>query len=123
MHYIESNRNTLLELLNKADGLTQAQLADRISFTPSRLSRLLSGETELTDDDARLVAHGIGTNDAKAFAEYLKQKQNWNLTEPPGFSHVSRTSLWKAEQALQDLEALNSNPNLRTSFTQQIESV
>jgi hypothetical protein len=39
MNDTHSNRNTLLELLDKADGLTQAQLAERISFTPSKLSR------------------------------------------------------------------------------------
>jgi hypothetical protein len=117
----ESNRKTLLGLLDKTDGLTQAQLAERISFTPSKLSRLLSGDTELSDDDAGVIAAGIGTEQAKAFATHLRQK--WRLTDMPGFSHVSRASLWKAEKALQDLEALKANPNLRGSFKQQIESV
>ena len=119
----ESTRKTLVELLVKADGLTQAQLAERISFTPSKLSRLLSGETELTEDDAVLIAEGIKTDQAMEFAEYLKQKQDWRITDAPRFNHVSRTSLWKAEKALQDLEDLKANPNLRSSFKQQIESV
>ena len=85
MNDTDSKRKTLLGLLDKADGLTQAQLAECISFTPSKLSRLLSGETELTDENAGIIAEGIGTDQAKAFATHLKQK--WHLTEPPGFSH------------------------------------
>ncbi len=119
----ESIRKTLLGLLDKADGLTQAQLAERISFTPSKLSRLLSGETELIDDDAVLIAECIGTDQAKEFADYLQQMQDWHITDAPGFDHVSRASLWKAEKALQHLEALKANPNLRGSFKQQVESV
>jgi plasmid maintenance system antidote protein VapI len=117
----ESVRKTLLDLMGRAGGLTQAQLAESIKFTPSRLSRILSGETDLTNADAEIIARGIGTKEAKQFAGYLNQK--WELTPRPAFDHPSRESLWKAEQALQQLDAAAKEPGVKHAFAQQIESL
>ena len=118
----ESNQigNTLIKLREEAE-LTQAQLADRLSFTASRMSRLESGDTELSSEEAIHIAKKIGTPTAKAYADYLEAE--WRVTERPGFNHPSREQLWKAEKALQRLQDLESNPELKNAFVQQIKSV
>ena len=113
-------RNTLIQLRETAD-LTQAQLADRLSFTASRLSRLESGDTELSREEAMHIAKEIGTSTAIGYAAYLETE--WTVIEQPGFNHPSREQLWKAEKALQRLQALERNPDLKNAFVQQIKSV
>src|SRR5208283_1204222 len=110
----------MLARLRDDAGLTQAQLAQRLSFTPSRLSRLESGDTELSKEEAEQIAEQIGTQEAKDYAEYLSKE--WPLTEQPSFNHVSRKHLWKAEKALQRLDELEKDPELKNAFLQQIRS-
>ena len=91
----------ILDDLREEASISQAELAKRLPFTASRVSRLESGEIGLTEEDAQQVAKAIGTPKAKAFAEYLRQ--DWRILERPGFNHISREALWEAERALQHL--------------------
>src|SRR5712692_7379305 len=106
--------------LRDSAGLTQAQLAERLSFTPSRLSRLESGDTELKKEEAEQIARKIGTPEATAYAQYLSKE--WRITARPSFKHVSREHLWRAEATLQRLQELESDPELKNAFLQQLRS-
>jgi len=119
MNENEQKRGILVKLREKA-GLSQAQLADRLKFTASRVSRLESGDTDLSAEDAELIASSIGSEEAKAYASYLKT--DWTILERPGFNHVSLSALWKAEVALQRVAKLESDPELKNAFVQQIRS-
>ncbi|HEU5070606.1 MAG TPA: helix-turn-helix transcriptional regulator [Verrucomicrobiae bacterium] len=119
MNENEQIRGILVKLREKA-GLSQAQLAERLQFNASRVSRLESGGTELTLEDAELIASGIASEESKAFADYLRSE--WKILERPGFNHVSLASLWKAEEALQRVAELESDPDLKNAFVQQIRS-
>ena len=116
----EPDRSVLARLRVEA-GLTQAQFAERLSFTPSRLSRLESGDTELTKEVAVQIANQIPTEDAKAFARYLNQE--WRATERPSFNHASREHLWKAEVAVMRLRAMEETPDLKNAFVRQVRSI
>src|SRR5580658_1561445 len=120
MNENEQIRSMLVKLREKA-GLSQVQAAESLKFTASRLSRLESGDTELSRDEAMLIAKALGTPSAMAYAEYLKTE--WRITEQPGFNHPSREQLWKAEAALQRLESLENDPQLKNAFLQQITSL
>lgn len=115
----EQIRGILVKLREKA-GLSQAQLAERLQFNASRVSRLESGGTELSLDDAELIASGIASAESKAFADYLRSE--WKILERPGFNHVNLAALWKAEQSLQRVAELESDPDLKNAFVQQIRS-
>jgi transcriptional regulator with XRE-family HTH domain len=115
----EQRRGILVKLREKA-GLSQAQLAERVQFTPSRVSRLESGGTDLSLEDAELLASSIGSEEAKAYAAYLKS--DWRNLDKPGFNHVSLDALWKAEAALQRVAELEDDPDLKNAFVQQIRS-
>jgi transcriptional regulator with XRE-family HTH domain len=113
-------RDILIQL-REEKGLTQAQLANKLAFTPSRLSRLESGETALSQEEAVQIAKAIDSEAASAYATYLTTE--WRITDRPGFNHPSREQLWKAEAALQRLEQLEGDPELKNAFIQQIKSL
>ena len=119
MNNNEQIRSILTQLRENAR-LSQAQMAEKVKFTASRVSRLESGDTELSQEDAEQMAAAIGTDEAKAFAEYIKS--NWQILERPGFNHVNLAVLWKAEQALQRAASMESDPDLKNAFVQQIKS-
>jgi len=110
----------ILVKLREKEGLSQAQVAERVKFTASRVSRLESGETELSLEDAGSMAGAINSVESNAFAEYLRTK--WKVLERPSFTHLSVVALWKAERALQKVAELESDPELKNAFVQQIRS-
>ena len=112
----------IIQQLRDEAGLSQAELAKQLPFTAtaSRISRIESGELSLTSDEAQQLATAIGSGPAKAFAEYLGWQ--WIILPTPGFNHVSREALWKAEQALQRLTDLKDDPELKNAFVKQVES-
>jgi transcriptional regulator with XRE-family HTH domain len=111
---------SMLTRLRENARLSQAQIAEKVKFTASRVSRLESGDTDLSLEDAEQLATAIGTDEAKAFSEYLKTK--WEILERPGFNHVNLAALWKAEQALQRAKSMEEDPELKNAFVQQIKS-
>ncbi|MCI0628903.1 MAG: helix-turn-helix domain-containing protein [Acidobacteria bacterium] len=110
----------MLHYLREDAELSQSKLAERLPFTASRVSRLESGELDLTMDEAKQIAQGIGTPKAIAFADFLSKE--WRVLEPVGFNHVSREPLWEAEVALQQLQTLEGEPTLKNAFVKQIQS-
>src|SRR5689334_8617856 len=115
-------RSTLVHL-REAAGLSQAELAKRLPFTASRLSRLESGEIQLTIDEAEEIARKIGEQypQANVFAEYLRWE--WRILTKPGFEHISLRTLRKAEETLQDLDALINDPDATNAFVRQLGSI
>lgn len=116
-----ATRVALVEL-REAAKISQAELAKRLDCAPSRISRLESGELQMSQEEAVEIARKIGETYPKAllFAEYLGWE--WSVLEKPGFSHVSLPSLRKAEQALQQLDPLLNDPEIKNAFVQQIKS-
>ena len=112
-------RNAVQRLREQA-GLSQAELAKRLPFTASRLSRLMSGELTLSVDETGQIARAIGTSRADDFAEYLSQE--WLEIEKVSFDHLSRPVLWEAEQSLQRLKTLAQKPDLKNAFVKQVQS-
>jgi transcriptional regulator with XRE-family HTH domain len=112
-------REILVGLREEAN-LSQAELAKRLPFTASRISRLESGEIALTEEDVQRIAEAIATPAAKTFAGYLNQ--DWQALEKPGFNHISREALWTAEGALRRLRDLEDDPELKNAFLQQLKS-
>jgi transcriptional regulator with XRE-family HTH domain/GTPase SAR1 family protein len=119
MQETAQNRRFLVILREEA-GLSQGQLAERVGFTTSRISRLESGDTELSTTDALILARAIKSEKASAFVRYLEAE--WRILQKPAFDHVSRECLWRAEEGLQQLVQLESDPELKNAFVQQIRS-
>ena len=109
-----------IQRLREEAGLSQAQLAGKLSFTSSRLSRVESGEIALDGAEAIEIASAIGSPRAQAYAEYLRHE--WSELEAPGFDHPNVDVLWEADQALRRLRELSDDPDLRNAFVRQIRS-
>jgi transcriptional regulator with XRE-family HTH domain len=119
VHDNNQMREALKDLREKA-GMSQAEVAKRLPFTASRVSRIESGEIGLKPEEAQDIAKAIGSPGALEYAEYLGQ--TWQELEDPGFGHVSRLVLWQAEVALRHLDTLQDDPDLKNVFLKQVES-
>ncbi len=118
----EIHPGVIIKRLREERGLSQAEVAKQLPFTAtaSRLSRVESGDLDLSDEEAQQLARAIGSESAEAFAEYLGWE--WKVLPAPGFDHASREALWEAEQALQRLTELKDDPELKNAFVKQVES-
>lgn len=110
----------VIQRLRENSGLSQADVAGRLPFTASRLSRLESGEIALSPEDAATIASAIGTPEARTFASSLNWE--WRELEAPAFDHPSLETIWNAEQAIQRLDALKDDPEMKNAFLKQVES-
>lgn len=108
-----------LASLRDRAGLTQAELAKRITVSSARISRIESGNIALTNDDINQLLDAIGTKDAKALREYLDQ--TWDVLTRPPFDHPNRTELWIVNRQLGRLRNLKTDPQLKSVFVRHIE--
>lgn len=81
---------------------------------------MASGDLSLTDDEAQQLALAIGSSASNAFANFLGWE--WQILPKPGFDHPNLAAIWQAEQALQRLNELKDDPELKNAFIKQVES-
>lgn len=107
-----------LAIIRERAGIKQAALAKQITWSPASLSRVESGERELTHEELETILKAIGTSDAIQFAERLGRR--WSVMRAPSLDHPDQDSLWAAEQAGQQL-ALLAAEQAPASFHRRIE--
>lgn len=100
-------------------GLTQAALAQTITFSTATLSRIESGDKVSSDEEIRNLLDAIGTPEAAELKVFLGQE--WDKVERPAFDHPDRSTLWQANLALRKLGAMSKDGNLKAVFLRQIE--
>ena len=108
-----------LAVVREGANLTQAQLANRLTYSPASISRIESGDKSVTGEELDAFLMAVGTAQARQLGEYVGQA--WDELERPGFEHPNRDSLWVANLALRKLRQLRSNPNVINLFVQQID--
>jgi transcriptional regulator with XRE-family HTH domain len=100
-------------------GLTQAQLAGKVTCSPAGISRIESGDKAVTPEELDTILKAIGTVKARQLGEFTKQR--WDVLERPDFDHPNRDSLWSANATLRKLRKLRENPQLKNVFVRQID--
>jgi transcriptional regulator with XRE-family HTH domain len=108
-----------LSTIREAAQLTQAELAKKVTVSPTRISRIESGDVSLTEDEMDQLLREIGTAPAQELREYLDQE--WQELERPPFEHPNRKALWLANGLLKKLRHLKSDPELKSVFLRHIE--
>lgn len=108
-----------IALVREKAGLTQAQLANSVTFSTATLSRIESGEKSVTTDEIVSLLQKVPSPLADQLREFLAQ--NWDHIERPAFDHPNREALWKANTSLQVLSRLRLDPDLKAVFFRQIE--
>src|SRR5205807_2170979 len=101
-----------LASLREKAGLTQAELAKKVTVSPARISRIESDDTSLTTDEMDQLLDAIGTDEAKALRVFLDQ--DWDEIDRPSFDHPNRESLWVANGLLGKLRTLKADPDLKS---------
>lgn len=102
-----------LSELRKAAGRTQTYIEERLkeqglNVDQTRVSRIEKGLVTPTEGEIEGYLSTIGTDDAKAYREFLKQP--WKILDRPSFRHPQRDVLCKAEAALQWVKDFKSQP-------------
>ncbi|AQV92658.1 XRE family transcriptional regulator [Cupriavidus necator] len=108
----------LAQLRDQA-GLKQAELARKVTWSPAVLSRIESGERELSQDELDEVLRAIGTDDALRLGERLQRR--WEVLVAPPLTHPDQDLLWDAELAAQQLRALAAADDMSASFQRRLD--
>ena len=109
----------LARLRDKA-GLKQNELAKKVTLSPAVLSRVESGERVVSGDELSSILEAIGTEEALRFRETAGR--DWRKSQKPPLGHPDESLLWKAEEALQSIEDLSANPDIKNVFVKRLEA-
>src|SRR5262249_40060931 len=104
--------------VREAAGVKQAELARRITWSPAVLSRVESGERQISLDELQTVMEAIGTPEALELSEILQRE--WKVLPRPPLDHSDQNLLWEAEQVCRELVELKNRPDVRTAFERRI---
>lgn len=107
-----------LAQVREAAGLKQAELARRITWSPAVLSRVESGERELSPDELETLMEAIGTPEALHLSVALGRE--WREITRPSLDHPDQDLMWEAEQVCRELAELAGDPNVRRAFEQRL---
>ena len=108
----------LAQLREKA-GLKQNELAKKVTWSPTVLSRVEAGEREVSQDELDSIVRAIGTEDALRFAETLDR--DWEHLLEPNPGHPDEQMLWEAELALKGIVDLSGRPDIRNVFVKRLD--
>ena len=108
----------LAHLRDKA-GFKQNELAQKVTWIPAVLSRVESGEREVSADELNSILEAIGTEEARQFRETAGRV--WKISQKPPLGHPDEQLLWEAEEALQNIEDLSARPDIRNVFVERLK--
>ena len=97
-----------LTQLRERAGFKQNELAQQMTWSPAVLSRVESGEREISSEELADLLTAIGTEEAQRFAETITR--DWDHLPEPTLGHPAEELLWKAELALRDIDNLLERP-------------
>lgn len=121
---VDTQIGPILASLRDEAGLTQGQLAEKVtlnkvSLSAATISRIESGAKAVTADDLSAILKAIGSPRAKEFSQY--SRQSWGELERPTFDHPERDFLWKANQTLEKIKTQRENPQLKNIFVGKLD--
>lgn len=104
--------------IREAAGIKQADLARMITWSPAVLSRIESGERQLSPDELETVAKAIGTSEALQLSKAIARE--WLVIPRPPLDHADQDLLWEAEQICRELVARKNHPEVRHAFERRL---
>ena len=107
-----------LTRIRERSGVKQAELAKKINWSPASLSRVESGDKELSHEELAVLTDGIGTEDASKVQSVLQR--NWLIVNRPPLDHPDSELLWLAEEAAQKLDLVRQKADIRLAFERRV---
>ena len=108
-----------LAQLREQAGFKQNELAQRVNWSPTILSRVESGERELAREELTNLLTAIGTEESDRFAESMDR--DWNNIPEPDLGHSEEDILWEAELALRGIGGLLGSPDIKNVFVTRLQ--
>ena len=102
-----------LAQLRERAGIRQNVLAQKMAWSPAVLSRVESGEREISGAELSDLLTAIGTAEAAKFSETLTR--DWQNLPEPALGHPAEELLWRAELALRDIDTLLESSQAQTT--------
>jgi transcriptional regulator with XRE-family HTH domain len=107
-----------LMLVRDRAGLKQAELAKRVALSPAVLSRIESGERQVTLQEVQDILAQIATPEASELSEALQRE--WRVLPRPNLDHPDQGLLWEAERVACDLVELREQPDTPHAFERRL---
>lgn len=107
----------LMQVRERA-GFKQAELARKITWSPTVLSRVESGERDLAEDELATILEAIDTPEAARLSVALRR--HWMFLPRPPLDHPDQELLWEAELVASQLHALRERPDIRRAFDHRL---
>ena len=108
-----------LARLREEAGLKQKDVANKVTWSPAVLSRVEAGERDLTLEELDSILQVIGTEKALNFRQAARR--SWSLLPKPPLGHPEELLLWETEGALQTIDQVLSDPNIKVSYANLLE--
>ncbi len=108
----------LARLRDKA-GFKQNELAQKVTWSPTVLSRVESGERALSSEELASILDAIGTEEALGFKE--TGERVWLNLPRPALGHPDEQILWETEQALQRIKELDEDPDIKNVLPKRLD--
>ena len=110
-----------LARLREEAGLKQKDVAQKVTWSQAVLSRVESGERDVTPDELDVILQAIGTEKALNFREVVQR--DWKLLPKPPLGHPEESLLWETEKTLQAVETMLDDPSIKRSFANLLEEL
>ena len=108
-----------LALLRERAGFKQNELAQMVTWSPTALSRVESGERAVSQEELVSILKAIGTEEAVRFAETIGR--DWVHLPEPALGHPDEQPLWEAEQALRSIVELSKAPHIKNVLVKRLD--
>ena len=108
-----------LARLREAAGLKQKDVAQKVTWSPAVLSRVESGDRDITSDELDAILQAIGTEKALEFQQVARR--TWEILPKPPLGHPEESLLWDTEKTLQSIEEVFNDPDIKRSFANLLE--
>jgi len=108
-----------LAQLRERTGMKQAELARKITLSPTVLSRIEAGERPISEEELATLLDAIGTSEAADLAVILHR--DWRFLPAPPLDHPDQHLLWRAEQMTSELEAAGTIPGTPAAFRTRLD--
>ena len=110
---------SLLEETRRAADMTQEDVAKRMRLHQSRISRLESGDGEISTPDAIAYLKSVGTDRARTIRAALETR--WKHIPQPPLRHPDLQTLIASEAALDRLDTFKNGPSVPHVLAGQAE--
>ncbi len=108
-----------LARLRSQAGIRQSELATRLTFSTTLVSRVESGDRDVTGEELHSILDAIGTEEAMRFRETMGR--NWQHLPRPPLGHPEEDIVWNAELAFGRVQELANAPDTAHPFARRLE--